>query len=122
MSRLEQFRRDGRPVVMPENPLPYITDRLFEIGPVIPAGMGSGMVTWRDLSAWQDVTGIRLQAWEGRLLRRLSGVYLEQSRKSEKPDCPAPWMDGDEIAASRDRVASGLKAMFKAMAKDGKGR
>lgn len=80
---------------MPPLNAPHLLGYLFEIGPVMAAGMGSGPITHEELQAWQQGTGIELQPWEVRTLRRLSQEYLTESHKAEKSDCPAPW-DGEK--------------------------
>lgn len=90
---------------------------LFEVGPTIPAGMGEGPVTHSEIDAWQNNTGIQLNAWESRTLRRLSQDYAGQSHKSTARDCPAPWLDAPYLqklinpAAERTREA--LRALSK---------
>lgn len=76
---------------MPQVSAPYLVGYLFEVGPVMPAGMGAGPVTHEELRAWQAGTGIELQPWEFRALRGLSQEYLTESHQAEQPDRPAPW-------------------------------
>jgi hypothetical protein len=68
----------------------YLIDYLMEAGPISAAGMGPVVLTWPELNAWVERTGVDLQPWESRMVRRLSADYLTQSRKSEKLDCPSP--------------------------------
>lgn len=101
---------------IPPNSLKYLTDWLFEIGPCVAAGMGAGAIGWRDLAAWQDLTGIELMPWEARLLRTLSRAFVDQSWRSEKPDCPAPWLppelDAESRAAASRRIGAALDALI----------
>lgn len=100
---------------MPDNPLPYIVTWLLEVGPTVPAGMGSGPIGWRDIEAWSALTGTGIQPWEARLLRRLSGDFLSQSHKAEKPDCPAPWVDDVPTISNREAVSRKIGSELKAM-------
>lgn len=109
-SRLEEFRQDGRNIPLPENPAPYLTDWLFEIGPIIPTGMGVARIDWRDIAAWADMMGVIPEPWEARLLRRLSGDYATQLSLSAKPDCPSPWIS--EVIENRNVVASKVASIF----------
>ncbi len=68
----------------------YLVDYLMDAGPGSVAGMGMAPITWQDLAAWQQQIGISLAPWESKMLRRLSGEYLAQARKSEQADCPSP--------------------------------
>jgi hypothetical protein len=61
------------------------------------------------------LTGVDVLPWEARLIRRLSGEFLSQSHKAEKPDCPAPWADDAPLIANREAVSRKLAAEFKAM-------
>ena len=74
---------------------------LNEIGPTVPAGMGSGPISFQELHAWQELTGIVLKPWEARAIRTLSIVYLNQAAISDKADCPAP----SEAMAQVDQMA-----------------
>jgi len=91
VSRLQQILDDGGEPDLPEvSGGLYLVSHLMEAGPASAAGMGPVPLMWVDLIAWQQVAGITLAPWEAKMLRRLSGDYLEQARKAEKPDCPSP--------------------------------
>lgn len=115
-SRLDQMRGERRDPdfvpLMPPCELPYLVGYLWEVGPVIDGGMGSFPVQETDLAAWQSNTGIELEPWESRLLRRLSREYLVQLQQAEKPDCLPPWLSGLPLAERRKAVASKIDAIF----------
>jgi hypothetical protein len=69
----------------------YLLDYLFEMGPTMAAGMGSGPLTFMEMEAWQRTVGIDLSPLEVRLLRRLSNEYLGESYAATKRDRPAPY-------------------------------
>ena len=92
----------------------HLVEYLMEIGPIVPAGMGAGPVGWRDIADWQTCTGIPLEPWQARLIKRLSSDYLSMSREAEKSDCPAPWLTDQEIDANRDAVGRKVANAFKA--------
>lgn len=93
---------------VPPNPMPYITDWLFEIGP----DKGDGPLEWADLIAWQGFSGIELTPLEARLLRRLSIAHVNQKHKAFKEDCPMPHSDREAIAERRDAVANKIARIF----------
>lgn len=100
----------GEAALVPPNPAPLIIDWLMEIGPT---GSDAAPLSWRDIAAWQAITGIELEAWEARLIRRLSGDFASMRIKAEKADCPPPYTGtDDEIVSNRDRVAMKVRAMF----------
>lgn len=90
-SRLEEFRDAGLFAPLPENPAPWLTDVLMEIGPTEAAGMDRDEISWRSLGEWQAQMGVTLQPWELRLLRQLSRIYLAESRAAIEPKCPSPF-------------------------------
>ncbi|MEH3087726.1 MAG: hypothetical protein PGN26_14600 [Xylophilus ampelinus] len=69
----------------------YLVDWLFELGPTMPAGMGSGALTFQEIAGWQLAMGLELQAWEVRALRQLSQAYLGESQEATKPTRPPPY-------------------------------
>lgn len=107
-----RFETLGAAAVLPPNPAPHITDWLLEIGPTGPDGSGLG---WRDLTAWQDITGIVLEPWEARLIKRLSGEYASMRVRGERHDCAAPYSPAEVMKDNRERVNSQFAAMVKAV-------
>jgi hypothetical protein len=100
----------GQIMLLPDNPAPYLTNWLFEIGPV----EGDGPISWQAMAAWEGVSGIELDPWEARTIRRLSAEYLTEYHKAKKPERVAPY---GEIVAARDCVADQFKAMIGAFRK-----
>ena len=70
----------------------YLVDYLMEAGPFTYGASGPIPLNWQDFRSWQDTTGIDLQPWEAKTLRRLSAAYLGQMQKAEEIDCPPPWV------------------------------
>jgi hypothetical protein len=100
LSRLEKMRKERKddkydPDMPPLEGADHLLSYLLEIGPTMAAGGYPGPITHEELRAWIDLTGIELQPWEARFLRRLSHEYLAESHKAEKSDCPAPWRSDD---------------------------
>lgn len=81
--------------------------------------MGESPIGWQDIAAWEHLTGIELDVWEARTIRRLSLAFLSQRQKAEKPDCPEPMLDEAEVAqAQGDKIDEQFKAMLVAFGKD----
>ena len=75
--------------------------------------MGEGPVSWAEITEWQRNTGIELDAWEARTIRRLSQVFVSQRHDAEKADCPAPFHGGRSAMISRrESVAQKIAAAF----------
>ncbi|MEG2030580.1 MAG: hypothetical protein RR376_08035 [Janthinobacterium sp.] len=92
VSRREDYQARGIAIEMP--PLEwgdYLIGYLFEFGPTMAAGMGSGPLTGAEILAWQKLLGIEFDPWEARLLRRLSNEYVSESYLATKRDRPAPY-------------------------------
>lgn len=111
--RIKRMKADGLDIPLPENPLPYITAWLMEAGPVSANGMGSAPLDWREIAAWQDLTGADLTAWEARTLRRLSRDFHDQMHKAKEPTCPPPFTTA---ARNDDAVTKQFAEMFRRMA------
>lgn len=102
---------------VPPNPLPHITDWLFEIGPSSANGMGESPIDWASIAAWSGQIGIVLNAWEARTIRRLSQDFIHMRFEARKASCPAPFdPDADDEAKGDDRVTAQFRAMMAAFA------
>ncbi|WP_404711483.1 hypothetical protein [Sphingomonas sp. MMS24-J13] len=85
------MKKGGIKPPLPPTSMPHIASRLMEIGPTQPAGMGVAPLSWSEINAWCDRTGIEIAPWEARLIRRLSVEYIAFGRKAEAENCPPPW-------------------------------
>lgn len=95
----------------------YLVGYLLDVGPTVSGAMGAGPVTSKELMAWCEETGIRLQPWEAQFIRRLSGEYLTELHRAEKRDCDAPWKT--EVVSRAEKLAAGeaLKRHLMGLAK-----
>lgn len=82
--------QDGLTIVSPEMYCSYLFSYLLEIGVMTNNGTGNVPLSWQDLAAWIQVTGINLDAWEVKVIRRASEIYVNQLELSRKPDAPMP--------------------------------
>ena len=108
------MEQDGQDINLPDCSAPFIVSQLLEIGPVIAGAMGVSPIDWRDLHAWQCVTGVPLPPWQSKMLVELSREYVAFSRKAEKADCPPPWAEiSDDRRQSVDRaIRIGFRALM----------
>ena len=112
MSRLQTLRQNDAQPDMPEaGAAQYLLAYLFDAGPLVNSANGSAALSWQDLSAWQIGTGVELQAWESRAIRKLSQVYLRASIDAQAPDCPAPYTE-QPTPDQREHIASALRSIF----------
>lgn len=107
---------DGVEPDLPPATAPWVVEKLMEVGPVVSAGMGPGPITWRDIAAWQEVTGFPLDPWEARLLRTLSIDYLTMMNEARKLDCPAPWVPLRQGSVDRDAVERKIRGALQGLA------
>lgn len=87
----------------------YLVDWLFEIGPVMASGMGCVPLTHGEIEAWQHNTGIGLEQWEARMLKKLSLIYLAETQAAAAADYPAPWLGASYAQSSLHLKAQALK-------------
>ncbi|MFA7278908.1 MAG: hypothetical protein WC100_02325 [Sterolibacterium sp.] len=90
-STVEALRETYMPEMPPLEEGSYLVGYLLELGPVHASGMGQGPISHESILAWQALTGIELEPWEARLLRRLSCDYLSESHRAQKLGCEPPW-------------------------------
>jgi hypothetical protein len=62
----------------------------MKIGAVSSNGMGTVPLSWQELNAWKDATGVPLNWWELTVIHRASDAYASQLERSTKLDCPMP--------------------------------
>jgi len=74
--------------------------------------MGTVPLTWVDIESWQRLMGVELDPWRARLLRRLSGEYLECYHASEKQDAPPPWQPHSD-ESRRVRIANHVRSFLR---------
>lgn len=111
VSRLRRMQDRGEAPSLPENPAPHLIDWFLEIGPTVSAGMVEAPIGWPDMAAWQGLTGIELDPWEARTIRRMSSAFISQRQDAKKPGCPPPWSP-DLPKETRDKVSSQFAAMM----------
>lgn len=107
------MRDDGIAPYMPDNPLPYLTDWLLEIGPTFPGANGMVPFEWSHIVDWSRLMGVSPTPWEARTLVQLSRAYAGQCIRAEKPDCPAPASSDEQtVAANRAAVSLKITSIF----------
>jgi hypothetical protein len=71
----------------------YLLRIILSIWPSMQGGMGAIPITWQEIQAYVDLTGISLNAWEAKTIKDCSLVFVSQSQLSAKTDCPSPIME-----------------------------
>lgn len=74
--------------------------------------MGPVPITHADIAHWQANTGININAWEARTLRRLSREYVGACIEAQEPDALPPYLPAEAVARRRAAVARNVAAAF----------
>jgi hypothetical protein len=90
-SRFLRMKADGIEPEMPEISAEYLIGYLWEVGPTVPGPSGEVRITNTELRHWQENSGITLQPWECRILRRLSSDYVNECYAAAKPEAKPPF-------------------------------
>lgn len=108
MSRLQELRANSKePQLPPEGAASHLVDYLFEAGPIV---HGSNALGWIDIQAWQASTGVALEAWQARALRKLSHAYLDASIAAQSPECAPFWPPVEQPTPDkRKQISSALR-------------
>lgn len=111
------MQKKGREPKLPDAPLPYLIEYLFEVGPTQGGGFGPTPITHAEILAWQTNMRRTLQPWEVSMLRRLSVQWIVEAQRAEDPNCAPPW-DGETVTSEEKRaVASSLRDAIRGMAR-----
>lgn len=119
LTRLEKLRKQHQD----ERYLPDLPDVdggeqllewFWEVGPT----EGDGPLTHKELLAWQENTGIELESWQARLLRRMSVEYLAENSRASDPKCEPPVMTAS-LKPTKAAVAEAMRLSMRGAAKLG---
>jgi hypothetical protein len=97
---------------MPECDAYYILEYLFEIG----ISIGEHAITFSEIESWQRLSGIELQPFEARFIKKLSEAYLSASREAADKDAESPWQDAPAYMSKAYLMAQRMKAQMRAAA------
>lgn len=90
----------------------YLLDYAFEIGPSKSTGNGPMVIDWVDISAWCQLTGVKLDLWELLVVREISKAFVAQYYVSEGSIVPSPYqpIEFDKGTVS-DRIGGLLRSL-----------
>lgn len=97
---------------MPQCAAVYLVNYLIEMG----VTKGDIALPLCEIESWQRQSGIELQPWEVRFVKRLSEAYLSESHTARDPDAEAPWADAPYVVATPRQTANRLKAAMRSLA------
>lgn len=102
---------------LPEVVCQYLLGYFMEIGPVAAGGFGVAPVSHAEIEAWQRNTGIRLDPWEARAIRRASVAFVRTSHEAADENAEAPWADAPYVQRTPRMVADSLRSTLRKMAR-----
>lgn len=113
-SRIQRLRDSDRVVELApvDEDVAYLLEHLMQVGPSMPGANGPVPISELELRAWQENSGIELDAWEARTLRRLSREYASEYHAASDPKRPCPYLPEKVDTA---RVAKDLRAAIASM-------
>ena len=100
----------------------YLVQYLLEVGPASISAGNIGPITWQEIESWQRATGVVLEREEMLAIRDCSCVYADQYIRSQKKDCPAPWVGRIDKAEVSKKIGSVLRSIAKRRQKNGLGK
>lgn len=86
-SRQKTFEDENHDIEMPDCLAHYILEYLFDIG----LTLGDSALNHTEIKSWQQNTGVELQPWESRFLKRLSVIYLGEFKESSGSEKETAW-------------------------------
>lgn len=111
-TRMESLQAKGLTPDIPDPGLAsYLAGYLFEVGPVAHGGMGAAPISFTELQAWQQATGVDLTPWECKALRRLSFDHIAAGQDAQDEDSPAPYA-APITEDRRSHVADAVRNIF----------
>lgn len=92
----------------------HLLDHLWSVGPAV----AGEPVSFQEIKAWVDLTGVRVDGWEAEALRALSSAWVGEYRAADDAQRPPPFLSAP-TSEQRVYVASALEVMFDQLASKG---
>lgn len=73
--------------------LDYLTDILFEIGPI----RGELPLAEENFDSWERRRGIELEPWEAQMIVELSREYMGEMHAAKDMSAISPWPEGRKV-------------------------
>jgi len=98
------MKEKGKEPEMPPLSLMFFVEYFWEVGPTMSTAMGPGPLSFQELESWMRLTGVNLEPWAIKMLRRLSFDYIEQAENAKKIDCPAPFGSNFQVKSLDEKL------------------
>lgn len=106
LSRRAALEKEKKEIEIPECDAAYILDYLFDLG----VTEGDTPLSHSEIANWQHNTGVELQPFEARFIKRLSVAYLHASYEMQSAEAETPWEDAPHYMSASYRNAMRVKA------------
>ena len=63
----------------------YLLDMVQQLGPIRSTGMGLTIPDWQEVIAFASASGLDLEPWEYRLIRKMCSGYLREFNAGKEP-------------------------------------
>ena len=94
----------------------YLIDLLHNAGTVTYNDGIAKRLSWSELKAWCDLTGLRLCPFESATIMMLSAAYADMLNEATDPNCPSPMLP-KMTQSKREQVATDLKSALRSIGK-----
>lgn len=86
----------------------HLVDHLLKVGP----GSDGKPITFVEIKAWCELTGVVLTSWEASTLHGLSVSYMAEYGQADEPDRPPPFTSAISTPVDRAAVSQGVSDLF----------
>lgn len=122
VTRREALKKEMKMAEIDELEMPpcdaqHLVGYFFEMGPTMAAGMVDAPLSHSEIDAWQRNTGIELDAWEARTIRRMSRDYVNEAHRASERDCPSPWADASYAKPTASLIEERIRQATRELAK-----
>lgn len=76
-------------------------------------GLSSEHLSWQELKAWVDLSGIELEYEEVELIRELSNVFAKGLSDYSAVNIPMPYMTEETKIKAQKSINANMKAIFR---------
>lgn len=90
----------------------YLVEYINLLGHAVSNGNGFNPISYQEIKAWTELTGIELNGWEAETLHDLSISYIVGYNAGRDPASAPYWQS---MNFDKDQVAQGMRSMFSSM-------
>ena len=96
----------------PDDYAVWLINLASDCGFVSHTGMGVSAISWQEINAWQEATGLKWP-WLASVIHRLSIDYVNEYVLAKDVHRPSPLQVHIDLIDQREKVAQQIKNIFK---------